>query len=72
LAEAGCSHSEIKSITGHKTDKEVARYTAAADQSRLAERAMRTAYGMKAEHEMSTLDEGLDNSTTKPLKKKEA
>jgi integrase len=72
LAEAGCSHSEIKSITGHKTDKEVARYTAAADQSRLAERAMRTAYGMKAEHEMSTLDEGLDNSTTKPLKTKEA
>ncbi|GEP54168.1 tyrosine-type recombinase/integrase [Reyranella soli] len=70
LAEAGCSYSEIKSITGHKTDKEVARYTAAADQSRLAERAMQTAYGMKAEHEVSNLDDGLDNSTVKPLKRK--
>lgn len=40
LAEAGCSNQEIKAITGHKTDKEVSRYTAAADQITLSDRAM--------------------------------
>lgn len=40
LAEAGCSHHEIKAITGHKTDAEVRRYTAKADQVLLAHRAM--------------------------------
>lgn len=39
LAEAGCSNQDIKSITGHKTDKEVSHYTAAADQKRRARRA---------------------------------
>jgi len=72
LANAGCTHSMIKSITGHKTDKEVARYTEARDQSLLAEQAMSTAYGMKAEHEMSTPEKRLDNSSANPLKKKEA
>jgi integrase len=36
LAEAGCSASEIAAITGHRTLTEVARYTSAADQARLA------------------------------------
>ena len=36
LAEAGCSATQIGAITGHKTLKEVSRYTAAADQERLA------------------------------------
>jgi integrase len=36
LADAGCSPSEIAAITGHKTLTEVARYTSAADQARLA------------------------------------
>lgn len=36
LAERGCTHHEIKAITGHKTDAEVRRYTAKADQVRLA------------------------------------
>lgn len=36
LAEAGRTHHEIKSITGHKTDAEVRRYTAKADQVLLA------------------------------------
>jgi integrase len=40
LAEAGCTVHEIAAITGHATLKEVARYTEAADQSRLAESAM--------------------------------
>jgi integrase len=40
LAEAGCSAHQIMSISGHRTLKEVARYTAAADQARMARVAM--------------------------------
>jgi integrase len=40
LAEAGCSAHEIASITGHRTLAEVQRYADAADQARLAERAI--------------------------------
>ena len=40
LAEAGCTALEIMAITGHKTLKEVERYTKAADQERMAERAI--------------------------------
>lgn len=36
LAEAGCTLHQIKAITGHKTDAEVRRYTAKADQFLLA------------------------------------
>jgi site-specific recombinase XerD len=41
LAEAGCSASEIMAITGHKTLAEVERYTRAAEQERLARRAIK-------------------------------
>lgn len=40
LAEMGCTPSQIMAITGHSTLKEVTRYTAEADQRRLAEQAM--------------------------------
>lgn len=40
LAEAGSSAKEIAAITGHKTLEEIERYTAMADQARLAEQAM--------------------------------
>jgi integrase len=40
LAEAGCSGNEIMAISGHATMKELVRYTAAADQARLARNAM--------------------------------
>ncbi|KFL24956.1 hypothetical protein JP74_22030 [Devosia sp. 17-2-E-8] len=40
LAEAGCTNQQIKAITGHTTDTEVARYTAAANQQLLADQAM--------------------------------
>lgn len=39
FAEAGCSNQQIKSWTGHTTDSEVARYTAAADQELLSDAA---------------------------------
>jgi integrase len=40
LAEAGCTEHEIAAITGHASLREVARYTRAADQKRLAATAM--------------------------------
>jgi hypothetical protein len=36
LAEAGCTAHEIRAISGHKSLREVERYTKAADQERLA------------------------------------
>lgn len=42
LAEAGCSVNVIASITGHKSLKEIERYTKAADQERMARDGMRT------------------------------
>ncbi len=41
LAEAGCSTKQIASITGHKSLSEVERYTASADQERMAREAIR-------------------------------
>jgi integrase len=41
LAEAGCTAHEISAITGHASLKEVQRYTASADQSRMARAAIR-------------------------------
>lgn len=41
FAEAGCSASEIMSITGHRTLAEVERYTRAAEQERLARQAIK-------------------------------
>lgn len=41
LAEAGCSNQQIKAWTGHTTDSEVARYTAAASQVALSDDAGR-------------------------------
>jgi integrase len=47
LAEAGCTPHEIATITGHRTLKEVERYTRAADQARLARLAMERSKGTK-------------------------
>ena len=40
LAEAECTEKQIAAITGHRSLAEIRRYTAAADQQRLAEQAM--------------------------------
>ena len=40
LAEAGCSSHQIASISGHKSLREIERYTRAADQARMARDAM--------------------------------
>jgi integrase len=54
LAEAGCSANEIAAISGHASLNEVARYTRAADQARLARNAMtRTVPRTKDESKVS-------------------
>jgi hypothetical protein len=40
LAGAGCTVHEIAAISGHKTLKEIERYTRSADQARMARSAM--------------------------------
>ena len=45
LAEQGCTEHEIMAITGHRTSKEVIRYTKAAEQARRAENASRKLHG---------------------------
>jgi integrase len=59
FAEAGCSNQQIKSWTGHVTDSEVARYTAAADQAMLSDAA--------AELLMANLRNRLANQNDNPL-----
>ncbi len=60
FAEAGCSNQQIKAWTGHTTDSEVSRYTAAADQPLMADKAgaMLMAYLREqlAIHERNTLE----------------
>jgi integrase len=45
LAEAGCSANEIAAISGHKTLREVQRYTEAVDQERMARTAIKRLEG---------------------------
>lgn len=47
LAEAGCTAHQIRAITGHKSLKEVQRYTDAASQADLAQQAMERVSGGK-------------------------
>lgn len=61
FAEAGCTNQQIKSWTGHTTDSEVSRYTAAADQQTLSDAA--------AEMLMANLALRLANSADNTMKK---
>lgn len=63
FAEAGCSNQQIKAWTGHTTDSEVARYTAAADQQLLSDSA--------AELLMANLSARLANDEATSLGRKE-
>jgi integrase len=63
LAEAGCTEHEIAAITGHASLREIARYTKAADQQRLARAAIEKV-SAKQEQKLSNLD----NSLTIPAK----
>jgi integrase len=67
LANAGCSEEEIKAITGHKSSSEVARYTRARDQKRLAESAVKRARRISTEDEqkLSSISTLLDKAAAK-------
>ena len=54
LADAGCSESQIMAITGHKTAKEVQRYTAKRDQRRLASAAIASISSTESERQTAT------------------
>ncbi len=58
MAEVGLSNQMIKSITGHKTDSEVARYTRDAEQSKMAELAMDILASSHFEPESSKSESG--------------
>jgi integrase len=62
LANAGCSTDQIKAITGHKALAEVARYTKAADQQRLARQALNIQLGAEREQDLSNLATRLDKT----------
>jgi len=51
LAEAGCSAHEIASMTGHRSLREVERYTRAADQVRLSDNAIASLGGRRKREE---------------------
>jgi integrase len=62
LAEAGCTANEIAAVTGHTTLKEVARYTRAADQRRLAGAAISKIGGTQGEQNSSNPENRLDKT----------
>jgi integrase len=70
LANIGCSEEEIKAITGHKSSSEVARYTKARNQKRLAESAAGKlnrgrAISTESEQELSNPPSRLDKTASK-------
>jgi len=62
LAEAGCSANEIAAISGHKTLREVQRYTEAVDQERMARAAIRR-LGGSTENDCATNFSGGDTNS---------
>ena len=68
---AGCTPEQIKSITGHKTLSEVARYTKAADQERNAKHAMNNLLRLKSEQACQTSGQDWTQSENNPTKSNE-
>ena len=65
LANAGCSTDQIKAITGHRTTKEVERYTRAADQARLAAAALQLQLRAEREQDFVQPETRLDKRAEK-------
>jgi integrase len=65
LANAGCSVDQVKAITGHRSLSEVARYTKAADQRRLARQALDIQLRTESEQKLSNLPTRLDKTGSK-------
>jgi integrase len=62
LANPGCTTEQIKSVTGHKTLSEVARYTKAADQERNAKQALANLLRSESEQPCPTYPPRLDKN----------
>src|SRR5262245_754361 len=62
LANAGCSTDQIKAITGHKALAEVAGYSQAADQRRLARQALAIQLGAERERDLVQPSNWLDKT----------
>jgi len=65
LADAGCTAHEIAAISGHKTLKEVERYTKGADQARLARAAMERIGNESVKSEPGEVSKPLNEQTKK-------
>jgi integrase len=65
LANAGCSSDQIRAITGHRSLSEVAHYTRAADQRRLAREALKTQMRAEGEQKLSNPKSRLDKKERK-------
>jgi integrase len=65
LANAECSTDQIRAITGHRSVAEVARYTRAAEQQRLARQAMAMQIGAEREQKLSSPQTRLDKTRSK-------
>lgn len=70
MAEAGYTEKEIMSVTGHKTSKEAACYTAAASQELLVAKSMAALGGAETAAEVSNLISWLDKNASNSLNKK--
>lgn len=68
LAEAGATAHEIMAVLGHKTLKEVQRYTADADQKRNAAAAMSKLQRTQNEHYLSSAEAGVSSEEAKRFK----
>ncbi len=55
LAEAGCSHEQIKAVTGHRSDSALAPYIKKANKTRLARQALDLQLRAEGEQELSNL-----------------
>jgi integrase len=65
LTNAGCSTDEVRAITGHRSLAEVAHYTKAADQQRLAQQALAKQLRAEGEQKLSNPAPRLDKTAAK-------
>jgi integrase len=62
MADAGCTVHEIAAVSGHRSLKEIERYTREADQARLAGRALERQLRAEREQDLSNLKTRLDKN----------
>ncbi len=68
LADAGCTEAQIMAVTGHRTTKEIQRYTLARDQRGLAQDAMARIGGTQGEQTLANQAQQVSQIPAKVLK----